>query len=318
MITRILILIFSLFLAMPMVHAAGELENNLNVRGVEIGWTINNNSVLSDFYSTSGIWSFFYTPTDTGMDGVVGVFTTIAFQIKNIAIALGVVFLAIAVIKLLFSANEEESVKKWRSSIIWVTVGIFVMQIAFSVWTTLLLQDSTSLIDSWFWWSIWLKIFSPIVSILQMLASLGFFLMVLYAFYTIVWGAWDEEKLKKWKRTIIYGLVGFFLLKVPQVIIEAIYGWFKCNIKLGFVEVCTETGPNTSAAVSLIGKVITYFNGFLMLICVLLVIYAGWLVLISGWDEERLKKARSIVLYVLVGFVVLVASHAIFRFFILQ
>ncbi|MFZ2255694.1 MAG: hypothetical protein WAW59_02930 [Patescibacteria group bacterium] len=55
-----------------------------------------------------------------------------------------------------------------------------------------------------------------------------------------------------------------------------------------------------------------------MLVCVILVIYAGWLVLISGGDEEKLKKAKSTILYVFIGFIVLIASHTIFRFFILQ
>ena len=34
--------------------------------------------------------------------------------------------------------------------------------------------------------------------------------------------------------------------------------------------------------------------------------------------EEKLKKAKSTVLYIILGFIVLVASHAIFRFFILK
>ena len=40
--------------------------------------------------------------------------------------------------------------------------------------------------------------------------------------------------------------------------------------------------------------------------------------LISGGEEEKLKKAKNIILYIVIGFVILVASHAIFRFFILK
>ncbi len=72
---------------------------------------------------------------------MVEAFTVIAFQIKNVIIILAVIFLVIAVIKLLFSPNSEENVKKWRNSIIWVSIGIFVMQIAFSAWSALLLRD---------------------------------------------------------------------------------------------------------------------------------------------------------------------------------
>jgi hypothetical protein len=71
----------------------------------------------------------------------------IAKQIKDIMVFLAVIFLAIAIIKLLFSPNDEESVKKWRKNIIWVSVGIFVMQIAYSVWSNLILSDSTQQIN---------------------------------------------------------------------------------------------------------------------------------------------------------------------------
>jgi hypothetical protein len=81
-----------------------------------------------------------------------------------------------------------------------------------------------------------------------------------------------------------------------------------CDIK----EVDLNTG------IGIVGKLFTYFNTFLSVICVILVIYTGWLVLISGGDEEKLKKAKHTILYLVLGFVLLIASHAIFRFFILK
>ena len=49
-----------------------------------------------------------------------------------------------------------------------------------------------------------------------------------------------------------------------------------------------------------------------------MILYAGWLVFISGGEEEKLKKAKKIVLYVALGIILLVASQAIFRFFFLR
>ncbi len=73
-------------------------------------------------------------------------------------------------IKLLFSTADEEKVKRWRNNIVWVTVGIFVMQLAFSIWNTLLLRDSNAVIGSMAGWQLWVNIFSPIVGLLQLLA----------------------------------------------------------------------------------------------------------------------------------------------------
>ncbi len=49
-----------------------------------------------------------------------------------------------------------------------------------------------------------------------------------------------------------------------------------------------------------------------------MVIYAGWLIFISGGDEEKLKKAKRTIIYLAIGLILLVASQAIFRFFFLK
>jgi hypothetical protein len=140
MITRILILILSFAFFSPFMQGATTtLQNDINVRDISIGSSNATNTELEKFIGP--LSEFFYQKGSTGKDGLIEAFTVIAFQIKNVMIILAVIFLVIAVIKLLFSPNGEEDVKKWRSSIIWVSVGIFVMQIAFSAWSALLLRD---------------------------------------------------------------------------------------------------------------------------------------------------------------------------------
>ena len=130
--------------------------------------------------------SFFFFFLEGGQDGILGAFTTIAFQIKNFFILIAVIFLIIGIIKLLFSSNDEESVKKWKSNIIWTSIGIFVMQIAFSVWNTLILRNDSDKIGSSLGWEFWINIFSPIVNLLQMLAAFGFLFMAVWAFFIMV------------------------------------------------------------------------------------------------------------------------------------
>jgi hypothetical protein len=65
-------------------------------------------------------------------------------------------------------------------------------------------------------------------------------------------------------------------------------------------------------------KVINYFNGFIGLITVILIIYAWFLVLTGAWDDEKLKKAKSIIVYAFIGIFLLVSSYALFNFFVLK
>lgn len=319
MFTRIVVSLFIFLVSgLSYVNAA----TDINVRDVVIDDTGNSNTLLKSFNSSS-ISGFFFSPWAYGSEWVLGAFTTIAFQIKNFFIAIAVLFLIVWVIRLLFSSSEEEDIKKWRKSIIWTSVGIFVMQIAFSVWNTLILKSSSDIIGSSFGWNFWLNIFSPIVDLLQVLASFGFLLMAVWAFFILVSAAGDEERVKKAKNTILYAIIGFLLIKVPYEIVKAFYGspggktpcqsgWF---VSIGS---CDIKDVSLNKGISIVGEIFIFFNTFLSVICVILIIYAGWLVLISGGEEEKLKKAKNTILYIVLGFILLVASHAIFRFFILD
>lgn len=295
-------------------------ENELNLRNTaNIGTTGNMNMVLEDFIGSNAISDFFFSPGGTGGDAIMNSFIQVAFNIKNFFILVAVLFLIVGVIKLLFLSGDEERIKKWRSNIIWVSVGILIMQIAFSIWNTLLIRDSGAVIGSMLGWQIWVNIFSPIVSFLQLLAGMGFLMMMVYAFFTIVGGGGDEEKLKKGKNIVIYAIVGFLLIKLPRAFISAIYGSPSCKeSEFLWTSNCVIKDQNLNESIGIVGSIFNYLNTFLAVICVILIIYAGWLVFISGGDEEKLKKAKRIILYIIVGLLILVASHAIFRFFILK
>ena len=313
----ILIALFSICTTCPIWAANTIKESDLNVRNINIGTTGNTNSVLEGFMEN--IREFFFSPGETGGTGIMNAIIQIAFNIKNFFIAVAVIFLIIGIIRLLFSSSDEEHVKKWRSNIIYVSLGIFVMQIAFSVWNVLIIRDTTAGIGSMLGWHMWVNIFSPIVGLMQLLASFGFLGMMIYAFFIIVSGGGDEEKAKKGKNIVIYGLIGFLLIRVPRAFISAIYGSPSCReSEFLWTSSCTIKNQDLAGSIGIIGNIINFLNTFLAIICVILIIYAGWLVLISGGDEEKLKKAKRIILYIIIGLFILVASHAIFRFFVMK
>lgn len=312
MIVRNIIIFFALFFTTNIAIAA---PIDLNVRDIGVGNTGNYNDQLEEFVSP--LSNFFYVP---GWAGITDTFITIAFQIKNFFIAIAAIFLIIGVIRLLFSSNDEESIKKWKSNIIWTSVGIFIMQIAFSIWSTLILTNSSDRVGSALGWEFWVNVFWPIVDLLQILAAFGFILMAVWAFF-IMATAGDEEKVKKSRNTILYAIIGFLLIKIPYEIIKAFYGRPGCeksSSSLVSIGTCDIKEVDLAKWIGIIWKIFSFINTFLSVICVILIIYAGWLVLISWGDEEKLKKAKNIIIYIILGFILLVASHAIFRFFILK
>lgn len=242
-------------------------------------------------------------------------------------IFIAVIFLIIGVIKLLFSDASDEDVKKWKNNVFWTAAGIFFMQISYSIWQTgTQMGDKGNPINAALSWTFWHNIIEPILQLLQYLASFAFLAMMIYAFYVMVTGNGDDKKLETGKKTFLYGLVGFLMIQLPYAIVKTFYrGVPECQNTSSTLwsftgGTCVSEGSvgekELSEGVELIAKIFTYFNGFLTLLCVIMAIYAGWLFLISKGDENKTGQAKRIVLYIAIGLIILVASHAIFRFFL--
>lgn len=52
---------------------------------------------------------------------------------------------------------------------------------------------------------------------------------------------------------------------------------------------------------------------FISIIAVLYIIYAGFQILIGAGDEEKMKKAKNIVLYVTLGIILMWLSYSIVK-----
>lgn len=100
--------------------------------------------------------------------------------------------------------------------------------------------------------------------------------------------------------------------------VTSIYGKTECQgTILGVCQIAI-SNPNLTDTTRIMTKAINYFNGFIGIITVLLIIYAGWLIISSGGDDDRVKKAKNIIKYAIIGIFLLVASYSLFNFFILK
>ncbi len=57
--------------------------------------------------------------------------------------------------------------------------------------------------------------------------------------------------------------------------------------------------------------VVKYLLGFITLIWVIYVIYAGFQIMTGAWDDEKMKKARQTIIYVLIGIIIMWLAYAI-------
>lgn len=110
-------------------------SSELDARATPKSGSTGRNGYLDEFsYPFSG---YFFTASNTGERGAYNGIVMIARDLKNLLIAVAVIYLVISVLRLLFSKGGEDDAKKWKSSIIGTTLGIVVMQSAFVFVTTL-------------------------------------------------------------------------------------------------------------------------------------------------------------------------------------
>ncbi len=72
------------------------------------------------------------------------------------------------------------------------------------------------------------------------------------------------------------------------------------------------TKPLGSAVID----IVNYFMGFLGLVAVVFIIYAGVLMVTSAGNEEALTKGKKIITYAAIGFMVIILSYSIVRFLV--
>ena len=99
------------------------------------------------------------------------------------------------------------------------------------------------------------------------------------------------------------------------MLVKSIYGEAKCDTPLLF-SICRIKDPNISATITVFTTIVNYVNGFLALVIVIMIVYAGFLVLTAAGDEEKIKKAKNILIYIVIGVLLLVTSYILFNFFL--
>lgn len=311
------LLIITLFCSLSLIvssqtHAAID-ANNIDIWGTAGNESSNagSNDKLQDFNENDQ----FIEVSTGGERGIYNTLILFARDLKNLFYAIATVYFLIICLKLIFANNTEEELWKFKKWIIWITVGLIVMQIAFA-FTTILFDQSVSarlgasLIENLIW---------PLIALIQTLASIFFIAMAIYAFYRLITANGNEEAVKSWKMTILYALIGFVILRFARAIVEAFYGRINCeSFSLWFITIDWQNCINRvdiSEGADIIITILNWINSFIALIVVLMIIYAWFQILLSGWDEERVKKWKTAIIYIALWLWLLVVNYLLLTFF---
>lgn len=250
----------------------------------------------------------FVETTQLWTTGVKNFIISVARDIKNIFYAIATIFFLIISFRFFFSSNSEEAFTNFKKWIIWISLWLVLMQIAYSLAVTIFDRSVWTFV-----WKIVENLLIPIVNLLSMLASIFFVIIAIYAFIRIVSSNWEKENVKKWINAIIFAMIWFLLVKFASTIVMAIFGKYSINSSW-IVEIERSWWLSNLAKMFL--NLINWVNWLVWIVTVIMIIYAWVMIIFSEWDQEKLKKWRNSIIYAFIWILILVISYGILTFFI--
>ncbi|MDQ7008678.1 MAG: hypothetical protein Q9M94_00100 [Candidatus Gracilibacteria bacterium] len=267
------------------------------------------NGITNDALNELSDGDDFIEPGDTGKMGAYNLILKIAQSLKNIFLVLATIYFLITVLKLLFSeGSSDEEFAKFKKGFIWITVGIIVMQIAYSYVATIYNKKIGSEIAG----GLISNIVEPLIKLVETAAAFFFIGIMIFSFYKMVTAGGDEEKAKQGKMGVLHAFIGFVVIKLSYYIVSAVYSKTLCSVD-GVS--CTNEKDLTDGA-QIIFTVINWLNGFVGLAVVLMIIYTGFQIIFSNGEDDKIKTAKKSIIYIIIGIVILIMNYFILTFFL--
>jgi hypothetical protein len=310
------IALFSSLFLLPIINEASawQYDNNNVTTGQVDNWK-ERNTHLDNFWKNKD--EFFSLWNRQWWQWIFHTLVNIAYSLKNLLFWLATLFYLIIAIQLIVAENTEEQATKFKKAIIWITIWLMVMQMAYaftltlyakSVWESLAIDLVNNIIQ-------------PLVWLMEVLASMFFIAIAIFAFYRMVTANWKEEEVTRAKMSIVYAIMWFVLIRIAEVIVSWVYWKLECketNIWLFKIvsNSCIWDAQLTNLSQTIM-QIINWVNWFIWIITILLIIYAWFNILFSGWDDEKIKKAKSTIIHIGIWLFLLSINYLILTFFII-
>ena len=237
------------------------------------------------------------------VNSINSVWFSLLWSIKTILIWVFVFYMVYAWAKMIMSMwTDEEKIKSAKRQIWYGLIWILFVNIPWTLYDALFktTQGWSSNTTNWSWDWINSVVWNWFVSLLKFIVSLLeiaiFFIAVFMFVYTwiklILW--WKDQKVvSDAKLKVLYSVVALILVWFIEVWKGFAFGW-DISVWLGIF--------------STIANLLLYIAP---LIALFFLILAWYYYITSGWDKEKVKKAKDIIIYILLWTLIFLASYTI-------
>lgn len=226
---------------------------------------------------------------------------------KQFIVILAVLFIVLSAIRFLAAGGKDDVIAQNKKSIIWVLGGIVVMQVAESIVGVLYgeygIYRTISEYQGEVPDDVRQKIAEPLIRyFLTFVAAVAVFMIILSGLRMIIANG-DDAKIKKQQQVLLWAIIGLVIILIARPVVDAIFGYevFK---------------PNPSKAISIITQVANYMMSFAAIVSIIIIVYAGILMIMNFGNDATVQKARKMIRWVIIGLIFMISAYTLIVMFI--
>lgn len=271
-------------------------------------WVDMDNSAINNYIWSSSI-SNWWTSWDV-IDDVNNVWFSLLTRLKIILEWLMVIFLVFVWIQMIISMwSDEEKLSSSKRQLRFVLIALVFINIPWTLYDSFK-KDSPGVIDITAWTSIswytdstldWNMFLNPDIFGYTLNTQIIWFIKViifgLAVFYivmeaiVIMTARWREEKVTEAKNKIFYWILALIFVWVIELWLKFVYGWDLDDAKNIFYSL-------SDLALFFAWPTAIFFLSL-----------ASYYYITSSWDEEKIKKAKTIVVNTVLATLILLAAY---------
>ncbi len=227
--------------------------------------------------------------------------------VKFIFIAVGLLFIGLYAYQMSIGMGDDEQLSGQKSNLIFAALGFTVMTIALQLseiidpnregdTSTFLDKDATDIL------------IRDLINYIELGLGAIAIAVIFYGGMRMITANGDEERVTEGKNILMYGFLGFVIVMLAKPLITKVF-----YPKLGSQNI----GQDQAKTFIEEGLgVLEFLLTFLGVIIFIAFIYAAFMFLLAGIDEEKKSTAINTLIWTAIGFIIVLISYSIVMFFL--
>jgi len=240
--------------------------------------------------------------------------------LKGIIVVVGIIMLSIMGIKLVINGESEEDVTTVRRGVIYSLIAFLIISMAKDLANVFdmgsnpnctdanctILSSPTEIVKRVRLFDKQVEIF---ITFIKYMIGAYATIMIIRSAIKLVTSGGDDEETSKHKKGIMYSVAGLMLLLAGDTIIKKVFyitDWKKYSTAKG-----AEIAVNANEGIRQIVGITNFIVSIIGPIAVLLFLVAGIMYATAGGEEEKMEKAKRILVTTIVGVAIVFGAFAI-------